>query len=678
MLVTTSGLLWLALASSSHASDQAWCTDLGPLVATERGGAWQGTIANRWSVSGSADRLVVEASGVELYAGPLSELEPTQAGPDPAEVAATIASRVQGFRAQGRRITGAGFSGDVGSDGVLRGTRRNTEEAWALDRDGVLFGGAVPWRTPIAQLHREHGTGAGSLHRVVEDHARRAGVLLGCGPGGRARARVGLWPDPIPLGEGRRVVWSTPEGVRIRDTAGQATVYVSLPMDRALAASIAAELVADHPDHRSGVAWREGIALIALSEDPGAWVPDAIQPAAGEVAVASLLGLTPPAPTTAHTDYPALAPGIEAAAALGRWRAASGLAPLAWDDELALIALQHAAYLAESPPGPSHRQDPRAPLFLAEDPQQRSVAREVVLVSHPERTPEQAIVAWLTTPFHRVPLLHPLAQRIGVARVGGVWVAHVQVAGGVVNTTWPSDGLQIPSDRFEGRESPDPLPLVRYPDRVWPVGFPLTVWTTDEVLEHSLHLGDVEIPHHWVREPLGHPREARHLVPKQPLIPGRTYRWSVTLSADPEQPPQILQGQFVVPSDALREARLPASVEALIAEANRRRTVPLRATGHAAAAARLLSARTRAMQEGLDPRRVRTLIGAVGTDVEVVTKLCLRPEPRLELDEALLDPAVREIGVDPRATIVTWRTDPRTGRSSPHLRSPRICMFLLR
>ncbi|HHO50506.1 MAG TPA: CAP domain-containing protein [Deltaproteobacteria bacterium] len=673
----TSWLFW-TLLTSSPASEQAWCTDLGALVATERDGIWRGTIADRWSVQGSVDRLRVEASGLELYAGSLTDLDPVPAGPDPAEVARVMAALTPGWSAAGSRITGAGFSGAIGSDRVLRGSRRGHEEVWALDSEGVLFGGRTGWRTSIAQLHRDHGTGAGSLHRVVEEHVRQAGGLLRCGPGGRSRVRVGLWPDPLPLGEDRRVMWSTPEGIRVRDAQGRATIYVALPMDRALAANIAYELRRDRPGRRSGVGWRDGIALLALSEDPGAPIPDDVVPMEGEIAVTALLDLEIPAPIQAQTRYPALAPGLEAAAALDRWRTEAGLAPLAWDDELALIALQHAAYLVDSPPGAPHEQDPRAPLYLARDQRERSPAREVVIVSHPERTPEAAIEAWITTPFHRVPLLHPLAQRIGIARLGGVWVAEIAVGSGEGTAVWPTDGIEVPSDRFEGRESPDPLPSWRYPDRIWPVGFPITIWSPDRVVERHLYLDDAEIPHHWVHEPLGSPRDQRHLVPREPLIPG-TYRWSVRIQPlDPEAPPQDLQGHFVVPTGRDRPVSLPPSVSALIVEANAERTEPLVATEHAAAAARLLSARTRAMEEGLDPQRVRTLIGALGTDVEVVTKICLRATDQLELDEGLLDPEVHQIGIDARATVVTWRADPRTCRSSPSLRSPRLCLFLLR
>ena len=115
---------------------------------------------------------------------------------------------------------------------------------------------------------------------------------------------------------------------------------------------------------------------------------------------------------------------------------------------------------------------------------------------------------------------------------------------------------------------------------------------------------------------------------------------------------------------------------AVVDQANAMRRTELRATARAAALSRRLSGITRAMREGLDPILVRRLIGGVGGDDAIAAQVCFRPEDQIELDEALLDPDLRQIGVDTAAVTVTWTTD-RQGTSVPRLRWPRVCLYLL-
>ena len=415
-------MMWAAAA----VAQTLWCTDLGPLALDGTGPALTGTASHRWDVSGTPADLSITDGGVVLFQGPLADLNPTPARPSADAVAARLASMVPGWTSARTEVTGGGFAGHVGPDGILRGRNGRTGEVWSLDGDGGLFGGPVDPSVDLAEVHRRYGTGAASWRAVVADHAARVGAPLGCSASGTETIRVGLWPDPVALGPGQRAVWTSTSRVVLRNEAGLGTVYSAIPMDRALAASVAAELAGAAAGRRIGVGWRRGVALLAVSADPDAWLPDDVDPQPGPTPVLWSLNLILPPDVAPRPSWPGLDGGAEAVAVLARWRSDAGLPPLVWDDDLALAALQHASYLSANGIGPhNHEQDPKAPLFLGSRPVDRGGAREVILAGYPGSGPDEAIAAWLIAPLHRVPLLHPLAERIGAANVGGVWVAEI-------------------------------------------------------------------------------------------------------------------------------------------------------------------------------------------------------------------------------------------------------------
>ncbi len=548
----------------------------------------------------------------------------------------------------------------VDEAGALQGTVgprlsvTGTTDALEVRAGGTLvFEGALGGLHPV-RVREPQGT--------VEAHARAVGVLLRCGSGGPDAVRVGLWPERVPLSLGRRATWSSPTEVRVRGPGGAATTYLALPMDRALAASVAAELDAALPDARRGVDWRDGVALVGWSWDPEQWVPAGVAPTPGEAPVLGLFDLT--VAGAPRSGAPALGPGAELAGLLDEVRASAGLPRLGWDEGLALAALQHAAHVVHEGRFPAgHGQDADSPLFLGETPSERGGAVEVLLSSYPARSPREALDLWLAAPFHRVPLLHPNARRIGIAGIGGVWVAEVEIEEGPARFAWPASGQQVDTT-FVGREDPDPLPLVKYPDRVWPVGFPVTLWTSERVTSSSMRCGAEELAHWVVRAPLGGPDDSRHLVPKAPLPQGASCSWSVETAGG------SWEGEFGTRrSSSEPEVVLPEAVARVVARANAQRVEPLRATTEAAALARLMSARTRAMEAGLAPSRVRNLQALPREGDDAPAQLCVRPSEDFDLDEVLLDPRYATVGADARATTVTWR-------GGPSLRSPRTCLWL--
>jgi len=567
--------------------------------------------------------------------------------------------------------------GSRGEDGVIvaRIAGRLSARGTA-DHLQVWAGATAIYRGPLADLHpTEDAASAPTTHAGIIEHLRIAQSTLSCSAGGAHHVRVGLWPDAVPIGSGQRPVWSSGEQVRLRSPSGQATTFLALPMDRELAGSIAAEL-ATLPQ-RSGVSWKGGIGLIAWSEDPEQPLPNTVLPrATAGPRVVPLLRMDEVPPSPPRPAHGALLAGAEAAAWINELRATAGLSALAWDDPLALAALQHAAYVRVTDRQPvRHTQDPASPLFLGEDPVDRGGATEVLLTSHPPLTPKDAVAHWVGAPYHRVPVLHPNAQRIGVANLGGVWVAEIAIADGSTAMSWPPDGATITDVAFEGREVPDPLPLAHFPDRLWPVGSPITIWTTDRTKESEVRQDGTVVPHFVVRSALGSPDTAKHLIPKARLRRGSTITWTARTESWDGQSTEWSGSFTTTPQDPNLSTKLPSAIEALVDQANARRAHPLRTTARAAGLARLMSARTLAIAEGLPATSVRDVLAPILGQGADSVKLCIRPDDHFNLDEAFLDPSLNELAYNPRGATITWRSNPHP---QAHVAHPRSCIFLFR
>ncbi|MCA9489234.1 MAG: CAP domain-containing protein [Myxococcales bacterium] len=510
---------------------------------------------------------------------------------------------------------------------------------------------------------------------IALTHAAAAG-LPSCE---QARIRVGAWPRPVDVPQGSRVVWRTPSDVLVRSDEGVSHL-VSVPADRELAEGLAVEV--------TGVWWKDGW-LLAADGPIQLGAEDRVAPGAPIPGLAVLMGLTP-MPRTTAVVAPPWRDGAEVAAMVDEVRGHAGLPPIPWDAGLAEAALQHAAYLALHDPEPhTHRQDVDDPWFVGAYPEERGGASEILLRLG-SATPEEVLEQWLAAPFHRMPLIRAGATGIGVAHIGRSWVAEIRIDTSVEPTGgWPAKGEVVPTGRFEGHEQPDPLPKWQHPDVSWPTGWPITVWGAPKSLEGVVSCDGARLPIHVADAALGTPREAVHLIPRSPLAPGATCAWEATWSALAETTPaprkepstevvaRHASGTFRVAPEPTSVTALPDPLAALLVEVNARRTSigrpPLVPTVQSAARARLLSARTRAMKEGLSPARVPGVSGGEPDDPRPV-QLCTRPDEPFEIDETWLDPGLATIGADDRAVVLTWISGRRG--ATPSLAAPRTCVWL--
>jgi hypothetical protein len=171
---------------------------------------------------------------------------------------------------------------------------------------------------------------------------------------------------------------------------------------------------------------------------------------------------------------------------------------------------------------------------------------------------EYPILVWMQAPFHAIGLLDPALHSVGYGSYresdGGFEMGAAldvlrgldQIPEGVeFPIAWPGDGAVVPLS-YHWIESPDPL--TSCPGYAAPSGLPILLQLgsgglTPDVTAHSLQQGGVEIPHCVFDETnYTHPdgalrdlgrnvlgaRDAVVVIPRDPLVPGATYRVSVT------------------------------------------------------------------------------------------------------------------------------------------------------
>lgn len=548
----------------------ALCTDLGPLIGVEQpDGTLEGTLGARARpLAGTAEALTVQG-----WTTTLAALNPQdEAVPSPEAVATQFADRVRGWRARGRRVDGAGFEGQVGADGVLRGESAGRHFAFALGLDGrTVFGGEVPAdaplrslpggllhvpATPVARpprwLRQLAPTSTPSLPtfaRIVDDNLREAGQLA-CPAPLDLRVFVGAWAEPLPLPEGHRVVYERADEVGIRDGDGAAAWLLELGGTPALGAGIRAGLQEAYPEHRVDVRHDPATdRLLVLVETGtelnlvgGEAVPDlevAAFPAEALRPDPALRSPLAPRPTT----DPRHAGGRELLARAEHWRAAAGLPALEPDPLLDWSASAHALYLDLHPGAQGHRQSASSRWFVGQRTGQRFGGVEVV---HRQDTlpPGYAVDRWMETPFHRRALADPRAVRVGAASSrGGDAVLEIAIDPdhpGPERWTWPVDGQTEVPRRFSGLERPDPLPEDQHPHKQLPLGYTLSVFEARGLLAEAavdtwIRPEGGEPLDHYVVSHLTHPHLARlrgsavHLLPKRPFEPATRYAWGMTL-----------------------------------------------------------------------------------------------------------------------------------------------------
>ncbi len=228
-----------------------------------------------------------------------------------------------------------------------------------------------------------------------------------------------------------------------------------------------------------------------------------------------------------------------ARAAVNRYRAAAGLAPVEFDPRLIAAAALQANYLVRNPGQvevDAHRQVQTAPGYTAETPggRARYYAYDggVAEVINFTRRAEDAVDGWMDTLYHRIPLIHPGMTEMGYAVAGGGPLsANVAVLGpfGAADQVvrWPAPGATDVPPLWEGLESPDPLAL--YPGVQRPVGYPITLTFGSRPV--SLRLldwrmtgpdGPVQLlPYDPVRDP--ELEDTVAVIPARPLQPNARY-----------------------------------------------------------------------------------------------------------------------------------------------------------
>jgi len=170
-----------------------------------------------------------------------------------------------------------------------------------------------------------------------------------------------------------------------------------------------------------------------------------------------------------------------------------------------------------------------------------------------------AIGLWMQAPFHALGILDPRLQQVGFGSFreqdGGVQMgAALDVlrgrgampAGIQYPVAWPAEGANIPLNSYTGGEYPDPLSTC--PGYATPVGLPIILQIgpgdrTPQLGAHSFRLGASQLDHCIFDETsYTHPdgnaqdlgrallssRDAIVLIPRSPLVPGKTYTVSIT------------------------------------------------------------------------------------------------------------------------------------------------------
>jgi uncharacterized protein YkwD len=544
------------LAATAIATEFVQCTDMGGLVGTrDATGVITAHIAGRFQVTGTLDAITVaDAYGGVRYAGPLEGLHPV----DP------------------------------------------PDSAWGEKEARVA-----------------------EVFRVAETDLR-------CGPGGRRFVHVGRWPEPLPLPDGVRVVFANAHEVLVRSENGGVGWLLATGGDALLAADIATDMHRAFGD-AAQVVYADGRLLISVQRGTGMTLdaPE-VQPETSSTLPWATL-LRPPRSLASTVRLPAVDPpavgaAMEMVSRINGIRHGSGLPALVLHPRWIWSALGHCAYVDWAQANryvPTHFQDPASPAFTGADPRERGgFGTREALALDPLFLPQDAVDAWLQAPFHRAALLRSELYVAGAcatsngARVLNIADAptaglspHADLPEAVAYP--PDDAVDVPLE-FDGLEHPDPLPLEQYPDRVYPVGFPISVFfaarpETLSKVRSTLQENGVDVPFqilHWGNSDALRmvSRGEVHLVPLSPLKHNTDYTWTISYRHMPEeltpreqrkrleQPPSRLTGRFTTRGVILPAMSAPDEALPILATVNEARTQPVTWDTLAAAAAELYAA----------------------------------------------------------------------------------------
>ena len=259
-------------------------------------------------------------------------------------------------------------------------------------------------------------------------------------------------------------------------------------------------------------------------------------------------------PAAAVTAPPSAPPSDRWLDVVNYYRATAYLPPVRENAALSLAAQKHAEYLVHNDLI-SHDEDPTLPLY---SPAGAAAGRASnVGGGAANASPADMVEAWMIAPFHALGILRPNLGEVGFG------IAHdnsklqtaavLDVIHGLTSplpsgpsypVVWPGNGTTQPLGSFGGGEYPNPLSSC--PGYSIPTGLPLIVQFA----------GDVDVSAYSVKDASGTPLEScaidgtnyvnadpgaqslgRHLlssdnavivIPRKPLVPGGTYRLSVT------------------------------------------------------------------------------------------------------------------------------------------------------
>ncbi len=244
-------------------------------------------------------------------------------------------------------------------------------------------------------------------------------------------------------------------------------------------------------------------------------------------------------------------PGAEELRALAwvnQYRQQAGLAALAYDQRLAMAALNHGRYLTLNPGQievDGHSEAPGSPGYTGQTGGERAGyyaydGGSAEVINFVDRA-EDAIDGWMDTLYHRIPLLHPGMSEFGYGLAGNATRTINVVETGPYGLepgmiAWPHAGQKGVPPLWDGAETPDPLDL--YPGVQAPVGYPITLTFGGSVLSLALTDGSLTGPEGEVRvltfDPTNDPRleDTVALIPASPLRPGATYTVRMTGQID--------------------------------------------------------------------------------------------------------------------------------------------------
>ncbi len=299
-------------------------------------------------------------------------------------------------------------------------------------------------------------------------------------------------------------------------------------------------------------------ATITVTLTPIAYLPSVYKsPATATPTVTPTPTATPTAtPTlTGPTQPPEDAPWPQQ---VGYIRTLAGLSGVTENSAFTDGCFNHARYMVKTD-DVNHEEDSASPWY-SEAGNMAALNSVLFVYGDTVIAPRMVFNSWMTGAFHGVTLIDPrwqttgygsYAEAIGEWRFGACMDVNRGLgavpAGVTYPVVWPGDGATIPVLRFVGPEAPDPL--TSCPGYTSPTGPPIYLLagdgtTTPTVTAHAFQVDGGDLDHCVFdestytnpdanRQQVGRAvlgaRDAVILLPKAPLVTGKSYTVSITV-----------------------------------------------------------------------------------------------------------------------------------------------------